>query len=95
MTTKKTGARSFFQAVADAEKQFGEHSPEAVRKLFDLLDYYESIGDRDGTMHCMNWIQQIIQHRPQDAKKVGTLVLAASRKISQAKRRRLQKGIEF
>lgn len=90
MTMKRTSARSYYQAIADAEKQFGEHSPEAVRKLFDLLDYYESVGDRDGTMHCMNWIQQIIKEQPKSAKAIGALVLAASRKIGQSKRRRLR-----
>lgn len=90
MTTKRTGAKALYQAIADAETNFGEFSPEAAYKLFDLLDYYESVDDREGTM---NWLGQIIQERPQNAKTIGALALAATHKISQSKRRRIQKGI--
>lgn len=90
MTTKRTGAKALYQAIADAETTFGEFSPEAAYKLFDLMDYFESVDDREGTMHCMNWLQRIIQERPQNAKTIAALTLAATHKISQSKRRRLR-----
>lgn len=59
--------RDLYQAIARAAKISGDESLRVAPKLFDLMNYYESIGDTEGVDHCVSWLQRIAWKNPEAA----------------------------
>lgn len=59
--------RALYQAVADAEKQYGELSPEAGLALVNLWEYFDQIKDGHSANNCIKRLGEIILRHPQAA----------------------------
>ncbi len=80
----KTNVRALYQAIADAETKHGRFCPEAANALFELMDYFESIADRDGVRHCTSWLQNIANRHPETTESIRARALASTVRLGQA-----------
>lgn len=89
MLMEAVNVRALYQAIADAEIKHGRYCPEAAHALFELMDYFESIDDRDGVRHCTSWLQNIANRNPETTESIRARALASTVKLGQAVTRKV------
>lgn len=81
--------RDLYQAIARAAKISGDESLRVAPKLFDLMNYYESIGDTEGVDHCVSWLQRIAWKNPEAASALRSRISEYTVEHLKARPRRL------